>query len=49
MARRLGSARQPEPPTLVLSCYHFRALDPRAAATLSATRDAVTIGRCYHI
>ncbi len=32
--------RQPEPPTLVLeepSCYHFRVLDPRVAATLSAT------------
>jgi len=28
----LDSARQPEPPTLVLdqlSCYHFRVLDPR--------------------
>ena len=27
-----GSARQPEPPTLVLNepgCYHFRVLDPR--------------------
>ena len=48
--------RQSEPPALVLndpSCYHFRVLDPRVAAmhsaTLSATRDALTIGRCSHI
>ena len=45
-------ARQPEPPTLVLnesSCYHFRVLDPRVAATLSATMNVATIGHCYYI
>ncbi len=44
--------RQPQPPTLVPkepSCYHFRVLDPRVFAILSATLAAVTIGRCYHI
>jgi hypothetical protein len=44
--------RQPEPPALVLnepSCYHFRMLDPYVFASLSATSDAATIGRCSHI
>ena len=44
-------ARQPEPSALVLnepSCYHFRVLDPRVCAILSATMNAVTIGHCYH-
>jgi len=30
-------------------CYHFRVLDPRVSATLSATLAAITIGHCYHI
>jgi hypothetical protein len=45
-------AREPEPPALVLNeldCYHFRVLDPRVFATLSATRDAATIGHRSHI
>ena len=45
------SAGRPEPPTPVLnepSCYHFRVLDPRVFAILSATLAAVTIGHCYH-
>jgi hypothetical protein len=47
---RRRSDRQPEPPALVQnepSCYHFRALDSRVFATLSATMAAVTIGDCY--
>jgi hypothetical protein len=52
MTRGLDSARQPEPSALVLnepSCYHFRALDPRVSAILSATMNMATIGHCYHI
>jgi hypothetical protein len=44
--------RQPEPPALVLnepSCYHFRVLDPRVFAIVSATLNVATIGRCSHI
>jgi hypothetical protein len=44
-------AGQPEPSALVTrepSCYHFRVLDPRVCAILSATIAAVTIGHCYH-
>ena len=43
--------RQPEPPALVLnepSCYHFRVLDPRVFAILSAIMNVVTIGHCSH-
>ena len=43
--------RQLEPAAFVLnepSCYHFRVLDPRVFAVLSATSDAVTIGHCSH-
>ena len=46
------SARQSKPSAIVLnepSCYHFRVLDPRGFATLSATRDAATIGHFYYI
>jgi hypothetical protein len=42
----------PQPAAIVLdqlTSYHFRVLDPRVFAILSATRDAVTIGHCYHI
>jgi hypothetical protein len=44
-------ARQPKPPALLNqpSCYHFRIVDPRVFAILSATTTAVTIGHCYHI
>ncbi len=44
--------RQPEPPALVLNepgCYHFRVLDPRESAILSATMNVITIGPCSHI
>jgi hypothetical protein len=43
--------RQAEPPTLVTNesdCYHFRVLDPRVSANLSATMNVVTIGHCSH-
>ena len=46
------SARQPEPAALVQDepgCYHFRVLDPRVFAILSATMNVITIGHCYHI
>lgn len=46
-----SSARQPEPSALVLnesSCYHFRVLDPRAFAAVSATLNVATIGCCYY-
>jgi hypothetical protein len=45
-------ARQPEPSAPVLNeqdCYHFRVLDPRVSAILSATMNVVTIGHCSHI
>jgi hypothetical protein len=48
----LGLAREAQPPALVLNepgCYHFRVLDPRVFAILSATLAAVTIGHCYYI
>ena len=44
--------REPEPAALVQDepgCYHFRVLDPRVFAILSATLAAVTIGHCYYI
>jgi hypothetical protein len=50
--RQQRLARQLEPPTRVLNepdCYHFRVLDPRVFAILSATLAAVTIGHCYYI
>jgi hypothetical protein len=50
--RTTALACQPEPPALVLneaSCYHFRVLDPRGFATLSATMNVATIGHRYHI
>ena len=42
-------SRQPEPPTPVLNepdCCHFRVLDPRVFAILSATVTVITIGPC---